>query len=184
MRTVACTHRRVFLNQSLDVKTLDYMEIASPDTSGIHLWLVLMKAHQALGRLAEDSICNTGMCHTDLKILEILQHRGDLPVNTLAVRVGLSSGSATAAIDRLSARGLVERKARAGDRRERIVHTTGTGLALAGTAFDRHSQDMEHAARELSVDERTQLLELLRRFGKAAVQTKGKNDATETSQNR
>jgi MarR family 2-MHQ and catechol resistance regulon transcriptional repressor len=141
------------------------------DTSGIHLWLVLMKAHAALERIAVDSIANTGICLTDFKILEILLHRGALPVNTLAVRVGLSSGSATAAIDRLAARGLVERRASAQDRRERVVHPTEAGRTLAASAFEKHCQDMEVAAKVLDETERLQLLGLLRRFGKKAENT-------------
>ena len=139
-----------------------------PDTSGVHLWLVLMKAHAALEHLARESIANTGICLTDFKILEILLHRGALPVNTLAVTVGLTSGSATAAIDRLSARGLVERKASAQDRRERVVHPTEAGRALAASAFQKHSDDMEAVANVLDDAERLQLLDLLRRFGKRA----------------
>jgi DNA-binding MarR family transcriptional regulator len=141
-----------------------------PDTSGIHLWLVLMKAHAALEHVAMESIANTGICLTDFKILEILLHNQALPVNTLAVRVGLSSGSATAAINRLAARGLVERKASA-DRRERVVHLTESGRALAASAFEKHSQDMEAVANVLGDAERSQLLDLLRRFGKRAGST-------------
>src|SRR5438105_4210882 len=105
-----------------------------------------MKAHQALSRVAEKSISNTGLCLSDFQILEILLHRGAMPVNTLARRVGLTSGSATAAVDRLVSRCLVERKSRDGDRRERVVHPTKTGLALARDAFAAHAADMDRVA--------------------------------------
>ena len=143
------------------------MAISEPDTSGVHLWLVLMKAYGALERVAGASIADTGLCLTDFKILEILLHRGALPVNTLARRVSLTSGSATAAVDRLAARGLVERKSREGDRRERVVHLTKAGLRLAGKSFARHAEDMEEAAAGLDLTERMELLSLLRRYGTA-----------------
>ena len=153
------------------------------DTSGVHLWLVLMKAHRALSRVAENSIGATGICLTDFKILEILLHRGPLPVNTLAARVDLTSGSATAAVDRLAARGLVERKSSPGDRRERIVHGTKEGLALATSAFAQHSLDMEAAASGLSQAERTTLLQLLRQFGNSPIEGTSQN-ATKTNPHR
>ena len=143
------------------------------DTSGLHLWLVLMKAYAALEHVATESISNTGICLTDFKILEILLHRGALPVNALASRVGVTSGSATAAIDRLAARGLVERKASQHDRRERVVHPTQAGLALAASAFERHSADMEAVAKVLNENDRLQLVGLLHRFGKEAANVAG-----------
>lgn len=137
------------------------------DISGVHLWLVLMKAHRALEEHAERSIAGTGMCFTDFAILEVLLHKGALPVNTLASRIGLTSGSGTTAVDRLEKRGLVERRADAGDRRARIVHLTPAGRSLIGRAFERHAEDMETITRRLSVEERGNLLDLLKKLGKA-----------------
>ena len=133
----------------------------------MHLWVVLMKAYRALAHDAEQSIAGMGMCFTDFAILEILLHKGALPVNTLASRIGLTSGSGTTAVDRLEKRGLVERRADAGDRRARIVHLTPAGRSLIARAFERHAEDMETIARRLSVEERGDLLDLLKKLGKA-----------------
>ena len=144
--------------------------------SGVHVWLLLMKAHQALGERAAASISGTGMCFSDFTILEILLHKGPLPVNALALRVGLTSGSGTTAIDRLEKRGLVERHSEPGDRRTRVVHLTAAGRRLIRKAFDRHAADMEAVAAPLSQDDRARLAELLRKLGKGET----KENATET----
>ena len=94
------------------------------EMTGIHLWLVLMKAQQALQRHALRSIASSRLCFSDFAVLEILLHKGPLPVNALGVRVSLTSGSATAAIDRIEKKGLVRRAPHATDRRTRIVHLT------------------------------------------------------------
>jgi MarR family 2-MHQ and catechol resistance regulon transcriptional repressor len=127
-----------------------------------------MKAHRALMRKAERSIADTGMCLSDFAILEILLHKGALPVNTLADKIGLTSGSGTSAIDRLESRRLVERRSDPGDRRTRIVHLTPAGRTLIERAFAHHADDMERAASVLNSRERATLLELLRKLGKAA----------------
>ena len=154
-------------NPYLDAK---YLDIVGNDSRaplpGVHLWLLMMKAHRALGERAAASIAGTGMCFTDFGILEILLHKGPLPVNTLAARIGLTSGSGTTAIDRLEKRGLVERQSVASDRRARVVHLTAAGRRLIRKAFDRHAADMEEAAWQLSQDERIRLAELLRKLGK------------------
>src|ERR1035437_7561014 len=100
--------------------------------SGVHLWLLLMKAHRSLGARAAGSIAGTGMCFTDFTILEILLHKGPLPVDALAAGIGLTSGSGTTAIDRLEKRSLVERRSDALDRRARVVHLTTAGRRLIG----------------------------------------------------
>lgn len=144
--------------------------------SGVHLWLLLMKAHAALERRALASIAGTGLCFTDFTVLEILLHKGPLPVNTLARQIGLTSGSGTAAVDRLEGRGLVERQFSASDRRARVVHLTAAGRRLIQKAFAAHAADMEAAMGAVSREDRIRLAELLRQAGKGA----NHQNATET----
>jgi MarR family 2-MHQ and catechol resistance regulon transcriptional repressor len=49
------------------------------DKSGIHTWLVLMKAHRTLTRHAKRSIEALDMCLSDFAILEALLHKGPQP---------------------------------------------------------------------------------------------------------
>ena len=137
-------------------------------TSGVHLWLVLMKAHRAIERRASASIEELGLCLSDFAILEILLHKGPLPVNTIGPRVPLTSGSATTAIDRLERRGLVRREVKAGDRRTRVVHLTAEGRRMIEAAFVRHSADIEAATAGLNERERATATRLLRKLGKSA----------------
>src|ERR1700716_3143347 len=87
------------------------------DVSGTHLWLVLMKAHRALERLATRSIESLEVCLSDFGIMELLLHKGPQPVNEIGRRIALTSGAITTAVDRLEARGLVRREAHESDRR-------------------------------------------------------------------
>ena len=134
--------------------------------SGTHLWLVLMKAHRALEQAAMASIAATGLCFTDFALLEVLLHKGPLPVNTIGAKVHLSSAAATAAVDRLERRGLVRRVPDADDRRARRVHLTRRGEDLIGPLFRRHQRDLETAMAGISQAEKAQLVELLRKLGK------------------
>src|SRR5256885_17232856 len=87
------------------------------DASGTHVWLVLMKAHRALERLAIQSIESLEVCLSDFAIMELLLHKGAYPVNEIGRRIALTSGAITTAVDRLEARGLVTREAHESDRR-------------------------------------------------------------------
>src|SRR3954453_23123120 len=57
---------------------------------GIHLWLVLWKAYDSLRKQAEQSIAAMGLNWSDFAVLEVLLHKGPLPVNTIGVKVMLT----------------------------------------------------------------------------------------------
>ena len=138
------------------------------DTSGVHLWLILMKASRAVQAHASRSLAAQPLGFSDFGVLEALLHKGPLPVNTIGRKIQLTSGSITAAVDRLEAQGLLERRAHATDRRARVVHLTKEGRRLIETVFAEHESDMERAASVLSRDERATLIALLKKLGQDA----------------
>src|SRR6188768_234510 len=127
------------------------------DASGVHVWLVFMKAFQALFPHAEESIKRTELGDSDFRVLEALLHKGPLPVNTIGPKVWLTPGSISVAVDRLVKKELVARKERSQDRRVRQVELTGKGRALIVRAFRDHAAAMEKAMRVLSKKERLTL---------------------------
>jgi MarR family transcriptional regulator, 2-MHQ and catechol-resistance regulon repressor len=138
------------------------------DTTGVHVWLVLMKAFQALIPHAAGSIKRTKLGDSDFRVLEVLLHKGPLPVNTIGPKIWLTPGSISVAVDRLVKKGLVSRKDQPGDRRVRRVELTPKGRALITGGFDEHAAAMEEVARVLSKNERLTLLRLLKKLGKHA----------------
>ena len=85
--------------------------------SGVHLWLILMKAYRALAQVDAGSMAASGLGLSDFAVLEILLHKGPLPVNTIGRQMMLTSGSITTAVDRLEEKQLVRRQACPNDRR-------------------------------------------------------------------
>jgi MarR family 2-MHQ and catechol resistance regulon transcriptional repressor len=118
--------------------------------TGIHTWLVLWKAARAVETRAHESIGHTGLGATDFAVLEALLHKGPLPVNTLGRKLLLTSGSITAAVDRLEDKGLVSRADDPNDRRVRVVELTREGRKLIVPAFARHEKDLEQAVSALT----------------------------------
>jgi MarR family 2-MHQ and catechol resistance regulon transcriptional repressor len=146
------------------------------DLSAIHLWLVLWKASRAVEAQALRSIARFGMVQSDFGVLEALLHRGPLSAKQLGAKVLLTSGSITAAVDRLAARGLVRRENDARDRRACIVQLTAAGRRLIERAFAQHRAEMEEALAGFSIGERRELLPLLRRLGRTAEAAVGGSD--------
>jgi len=138
------------------------------DTSGVHVWLVLMKAYRALAARAEESLnlSATGLGDSDFRVLEALLSKGPLPVNTIGPKVWLTPGSISVAVDRLEKKKLVKRRT-TDDRRVRLVELTAKGREHVAKTFERHAAAMEKAT-SLSKEERLKLLELLKKLGKGA----------------
>jgi MarR family transcriptional regulator, 2-MHQ and catechol-resistance regulon repressor len=138
------------------------------DTSGVHVWLVLMKTFHALKAQAEESLnlSETGLGDSDFRVLEVLLSKGPLPVNTIGPKVWLTPGSISVAVDRLERKKLVKRRT-TNDRRVRLVELTVKGRELVAKTFEKHAAAMEKAT-SLSKEERWKLLELLKKLGKGA----------------
>jgi MarR family transcriptional regulator, 2-MHQ and catechol-resistance regulon repressor len=142
-------------------------------SEGTHVFLIVWKTYRALLARAEASIKRVNLCDSDFRVLEALLHRGPLPVNVIGNKVDLTTGSITSAIDRLEEKWLVVRKNHPDDRRIRIVELTTKGRRLIEKAYAQHQLDMEEAVRGLSLEERTLLVNLLRRLGKASEEVSG-----------
>src|ERR1700760_4194750 len=115
-----------------------------------HVWLVMMKAMRALTRYAAAGIEETGLGLSDFGVLEILLHKGPLPVNTIGPIIDLTRGSISIAVDPPVGRGRVSRVESADDRRVRIVALTPRGRELIVTAFRKHAGQMNKVFSELS----------------------------------
>ena len=138
------------------------------NTAGVHVWLVLAKAFQALIPHAAGSIKRTDLGDSDFRVLEALLHKGPLPVNVIGPKVNLTPGSISVAVDRLVAKGLVSRAESSQDRRVRIVALTPRGKSVITPIFRAHAATMEKVFSGLSRDEMRQLEQQLKRIGKQA----------------
>src|ERR1700730_18593016 len=138
-----------------------------------HVWLVMMKTMRSLTRYAATGIEETALGLSDFGVLEILLHKGPLPVNTIGPIVDLTPGSISSAVDRLFEKGLVSRVESGEDRRVRIVALTPRGKDLIVPAFRKHAGQMRRVFSELSPEELQGLEVALKKIGKRAAALMG-----------
>mgnify|MGYP003386430194 CR=1 FL=1 len=136
--------------------------------TSVNTWLILWKSTRAVELYAHQSIESLDLGVTDFAVLEALLHKGPLLINALGKVVLLTSGSMTAAVDRLEKRGLVERRDVPTDRRACVVHLTGKGNSLIKKAFSQHASDIERVMSVLNSTERKQFAALLIKLKNAA----------------
>lgn len=137
--------------------------------SGSHLFLLFWKASHAVMRYDQKSISRQGFASlSDFAVLEVLLHKGSLPVNTIGEKVLLTSGSITTAVQRLEKKGLLRRERSEDDARVVLVHLTEAGHALIVEAFAHHSENLDELFEVFTGEESMQFAGLMRKLGKRA----------------
>ena len=139
-------------------------------TSGPHIRLVLWKAAKAIEKVDRASIVGTGLQLSEFTIMEALLHKGPLPINTIGEKVLLTSGSMTAAINRLEKKGFVRRIQDRSDGRFFHVHLTEIGRMVIKKAYEKHATNLEQVAKGLTEKERREFVRLLKKIGRQAEQ--------------
>ena len=128
----------------------------------------MIKAMHALTRYAAAGIEGTGLGNSDFRVLEVLLHKGPLPVNTIGPIVNLTPGSISIAVERLVEKDLVSRVESAEDRRVRVVALTPAGKILIVAALQKHTAQMRRVFSELSAGELRDFEMALKKIGKRA----------------
>ena len=133
-----------------------------------HIRLILWKAAKAIERVDRASICETGLLLSEFAIMEVLLHKGPLPINAIGEKVLLTSGSMTAAVNRLQTKGYATRAKDPNDGRCALVQLTESGQAIIRKAYQRHAENLEQVAQVLTDAERRELVRLLKKLGRNA----------------
>lgn len=134
----------------------------------LKLYVVLSRAYMAIGRHAQADIALHGLSQGEFAIMEALYHRGPLLLGEVQRKILASSGGVTYLVDRLEADGLVERRPCESDRRARYAALTKKGEQLMRKIFPAHAAALEHALSGLSIAEKKQAIDLLRKLGRTA----------------
>ena len=153
----------------------------APGDTGLMLWVVLARAFDAVDRHSRASIARFGLGTTEFGVLEVLYHKGELPVCEVQRRILVESSSTTYVVDKLVARGLVRRRPGQEDRREVLLALTPAGRRLIARIFPPHAAAIRQAVGGLSPRRQAQALRLLRTLGLEAA---GRLHHTETTHDR
>lgn len=136
--------------------------------SATHVWLVMTKAMQAIGRQIDADLMRFDLNGTEFRILEALLHKGPLPVNIIGPKVNLTAGAISVAVNRLLERGFVRRDENPRDRRIRTVSLTKAGEKVIGPVFRSHQELMERVMGPLTQEQRSVLERALKTVGRHA----------------
>ena len=137
------------------------MKRACPQSTAA--WQLLVRLFYAqranLPPLASDLELSPAQCH----VLHLIEPDRPVAMGQLAETLACDKSNVTGLVDRLESRGLVRRRASAGDRRVKVLVLTPTGTRLRAMLVQRMSAPPT-AMERLSLSERRALARILARL--------------------
>jgi MarR family transcriptional regulator, organic hydroperoxide resistance regulator len=128
------------------------------------IWELLLELSRTQFREHLDAtIAAFGLSLPQARALQMLEPGNPVPMRNLAASLRCDASNITGIVDRLEARGLVERRSDPGDRRVKALAVTAKGTAIRAKLVERLYQ-APPAISGLSPGEQRTLLELLQRL--------------------
>ena len=147
---------------------------AAPDrTATLQLVIALARAYQAIEQGVRPQLAQSGLGMTEFAVLEVLYHKGALPLGELRDRILVTGASTTYVVKKLEDRGLMRRSTCAEDQRVVFGELTAKGRALIDEVFPEHVTRLREVMAGLSVSEKHAATRLLRRLSQHARRTTG-----------
>ena len=138
------------------------------DDNSLELFTVLSRAYNWVYAHAARDHRRYGLNSTEFGILELLYHKGPLPLQQIGEKILISSGNITYSVDKLEQKHLLARQHAQNDRRVIFAELTEQGRALLDRIFPLHAEVLHTAMDGLTHAEKAQAIALLKKLGLTA----------------
>lgn len=132
----------------------------------LKLYVVLSRTYHAIVEAEKKEIKKYGISPTEFAVLELLLHKGARPIQYIASKVLLKSGSMTYVITQLEKKGFVKRVVSQEDRRIYYAELTNKGKRLIEKIFPLHASFLHKTMSVLNEQEGQNVIEQLKVLGK------------------
>jgi MarR family 2-MHQ and catechol resistance regulon transcriptional repressor len=127
----------------------------------LKLVIAMSRSHNALFSKIQKNIESFGLNPSEFGVLELLYHKGDQPVQKVAEKILVTSGTITYVIKKLEKKGLVERKRCEEDKRIYYVTLKSKGQQLMEEIFPKHEAFLDKLFSTIKQEDRELLINLL-----------------------
>lgn len=129
---------------------------------------ILFRTQNKLENLIRDDMRCHGLNTSEFGALEVLYHKGPLPVQAIKEKVLIASSSMSYVIERLLDKDLITKVMDSKDNRIHHVHLSTKGKALMDEIYPKHVETLRLTLDKLTPEEEGQLQSLLKKIGKAS----------------
>ena len=128
---------------------------------------ILFRTQNKLESIIREDVRCHGLNTSEFGALEVLYHKGPLPVQAIKEKVLIASSSMSYVIERLLDKDLITKIISPKDNRVHHVHLSQKGKVLMDEIYPKHVQTLRQTLKKLTEDEEEQLHTLLKKIGKA-----------------
>lgn len=130
--------------------------------------IALARCAQSVNKREFRTIREGGLTVGQFVVLEVLYHKGDLRICEIIEKTNSTGGNMTVVIDNLKKDGLVDRYTDPADGRASVIRITDKGKQLMETVFPEHVMNISEIFGVLSLEEKQQLIQLLKKLSGVA----------------
>lgn len=134
--------------------------------------IALSRANQAILKKIEKSMNKNGLTVSEFGVMELLLHKGKQPVQKIAERILVTSGTITYVINKLIKKGYIKRERCNEDKRIYYVDLTKEGRIFIEKVFKEHEKYLSKLFQEIDNNDKKDLIEKLNLFENVAKQYK------------
>lgn len=124
----------------------------------LKLVVAVARTYNSLFSAIEKSLVPHGLNISEFGVLEYLLHKGEQPVQRIAEKILVTSGTITYVINKLQNKGYVDRKQCESDRRIYYISLTPVGKALISDLFKEHEQFLDALFEEMPEKDKSTLI--------------------------
>jgi len=126
---------------------------------------ILLRATNFIQEKIKEDVSKYDLNLSEFGALEVLYHKGPLPVQAICEKVLIASSSMSYVIENLIKKELIEKIKDPSDRRIHIVHLTDKGIMLFDEVYPKHLAHMRSVIDVLDENEEKELQSLLKKLG-------------------
>jgi MarR family 2-MHQ and catechol resistance regulon transcriptional repressor len=139
----------------------------------LQLVIAIARSYQAIEKGVRPHLAGEGLGMTEFAVLEVLYHKGALPLGEIRDRILVTGASTTYVVKKLEKRRFMRRRTSAEDQRVVYGELTPQGRALLDAVFPAHVARLREIMGCLSVAEKRTAARLLRRLSQHARRATG-----------
>ena len=124
----------------------------------------VIAAFKSMQHSIAELLSTEGLTQPQFIALRVIAKNGSIPMKGISDAMFVTPANVTGIIDRLEQKGLIQRRARPGDRRTTIVELTHEGRAAQERVTLRYSEFMKKALQAFTTDEQEALRYLLEKL--------------------
>jgi MarR family 2-MHQ and catechol resistance regulon transcriptional repressor len=151
-----------------DPRASGFAETELDRAATLRLLIALARAGKAIEKGVRPHLASHGLAMTEFAVLEVLYHKGPLPLGEIRDRILVTGASTTYVVKKLEQRGLMRRRGSGEDKRVVFGEITPAGRKLIGDVLPVHLEQLRQIMAGLSPQEKRTATHLMRKLSQHA----------------